>query len=254
MSEDPSFMASLARGLTVLGAFEDRTNLTITELARLCGLPRSSVGRCLHTLKLLGYVGEENGAYRLSASLLPLSAGYLRSSALASAAQPVVNALRDALGESCSLAVLDQRSGLQRVIYICRAETVRIISVPLNVGSTLPSYCTSMGRVLLSAVDDATLAAYLAKADLQKRTSKTVVDAEELCGALKQVRAQGWSVIDEELEEGLRSIAVPVRDRHGDVVAALNVGALSHRRTVDSLMRAALPELRAGAAHLARAV
>ena len=188
----------------------------------------------------------------MTASLLPLSASYLRASALASAGQPVVNALRDALGESCSLAVLDNRTALKRVIYICRAETVRIISVPLTLGSTLPSYCTSMGRVLLAALDDDTLDTFLDAVVLQKRTPRTVTDPKELRAALKQVRAQGWSLIDDELEEGLRSLAVPVRNRHGNTVAALNVGALSHSRTSDSLVETALPELKAAAAHLLR--
>jgi IclR family pca regulon transcriptional regulator len=254
VDSDPNFMESLARGLGVLAVFENHSLLTIAEIVRLSGISRSSVGRCLHTLRRLGYILEEGGSYRLSPAMLPLSAAFLGSNPLANAAQPIVNALRDQLNESCSLAVLDSRGPPNRVIYVCRAETVRIISVPLNVGSTLPSHCTSMGRVLLASLDEAALDDYFSSVSLERRTPNTLTDPTALRAELERVRDQGWSLIDEELEMGLRSIAVPVRDRAGRTVAALNVGAQTRSQSRESLLHSALPELCAAAAHLARTI
>ncbi len=249
---DPRFMTSLARGLAVLSAFEGHATLTVTQAAQLAGLSRSSAARCLFTLERLGYVGAEGGAYRLRPALLPLSRAYAYSDPLAMAGQPVVGAVRDRLGESCSLAMLDARRAPEAVIYVCRAETARIISAPLLVGSTLPSYCTSMGRVLLAALPEAQAAAYLRTAPLPRRTPATLCDPDALLAELARVRAQGWALIDGELDAGLRSIAVPVRRRDGEVVAALNLGVQRGRRGVGWMLETALPELQAAAAHLMR--
>jgi IclR family pca regulon transcriptional regulator len=245
-------MESLARGLRVLSLFEQHEELTIAQISKLSGLSRSSVNRCLYTLERLGYVVAVAGGFRLSPAMLPLSAAFLTSNPLASAAQPVVNAIRDELHESSSLAVLDNRNGLERIMYICRAETVRIISVPLSVGSTLPSYCTSIGRVLLAAQEDDALDRFLAQGPFPHRTPKTITDPAALRAEIDRVREQGWSMIDEELERGLRSLAVPVRDRSGHSVAALNVGAQTRSKSAQALIEIALPQLLAGAAHLAR--
>jgi IclR family pca regulon transcriptional regulator len=251
-SADPRFMASLARGLAVLSAFEGHSTLTVTQAARLAGLSRSSAARCLYTLECLGYVAAEGSSYRLSPALLPLSRAYAYSDKLAMAGQPVVDAIRDRLNESCSLAVLDVRHSPDTVIYVCRAETSRIISAPLLIGSTLPSYCTSMGRVLLAALPEDRLAAYLAHATLPRRTPTTLCDPGAITAELHRVRAQGWALIDAELDAGLRSIAVPVRKNDGRVVAALNVGVHRGRRSLSWMTETALPELQAAAAHLMR--
>jgi IclR family transcriptional regulator, pca regulon regulatory protein len=245
-------MTSLARGLEVLCAFEGHAALTVTQAAKLTGLSRSSVARCLFTLENLGYVAGDGAAYRLQPSLLPLARAFSYSDPLTKAAQPIVNAVRDRLKESCSLAMLDTRSANETVVYICRAETARIISVPLLIGSTLPSYCTSIGRVLLAALPDEELTKYLTSTEFPTRTAKTIVSVAELAREIGLVRQQGWAITDGELEPGLRSIAVPVRKADGRVVAALNLATQATHHSLDWLTETALFELQAAATHLAR--
>jgi IclR family transcriptional regulator, pca regulon regulatory protein len=245
-------MTSLARGLEVLATFESHTALTVTQAAKAAALPRSSVARCLFTLEQLGYVAFNDGAYQLRPALLPLLRAYSHSNPLVRAGQPVVNSIRDRLNESSSIAIFDARHQNKTIIYICRAETSRIISVPLLIGSTLPSYCTSMGRVLLAALPSDTLEQFLATATFSRRTKKTITNPEDMRAELQRVRENGWALTDGELEPGLRSIAVPVRDNSGNVVAAINLGTQVVRRDSDWLLKTALPELQTAAAHLAR--
>lgn len=249
---DPRFMTSLARGLDVLRAFESRTTLTVSQAAKLAGLPRSAAARCLFTLQQLGYVEASGPAYSLRPALLPLARAFAVGNPLARDGQRVVDALRDRLGESSSLAMFDSRSAYSQVVYVCRAETARIISVPLFAGSTLPSYCTSNGRVLLAGLDDVALHAFLATAPFPARTSATLTGATALQAEISHIRTQGWALTDGELEAGLRSIAVPVRDESGQVAGALNLATQSNRRHREWLTDTALPELQAAAAHLAR--
>jgi IclR family pca regulon transcriptional regulator len=249
---DPRFMTSLARGLAVLNAFEAQTTLTVTQAARASGLPRSATARCLFTLEQLGYVDAAGSAYSLRPALLPLARAFAMGNPLVRDGQRVVDALRDKLGESSSLAMFDSRSAHAKVVYVCRAETARIISVPLFSGSTLPSYCTSNGRVLLAGLEPAALQVFLAAAPFAERTSKTLRGADELRAELARVAAQGWALTDGELEAGLRSIAVPLRNTEGRIVAALNLATQSSRRGLDWLTNTALSELQAAAAHLVR--
>jgi IclR family pca regulon transcriptional regulator len=251
-AQDPRFMTSLARGLEVLAAFEGHASLTVTQAAKAAGLPRSSVARCLFTLEQLGYVACSEGTYQLRPALLPLLRAYSYSDPLVRAGQPVVDSIRDRLNESCSIAIFDARQQNEAVIYICRAETSRIISVPLLVGSTLPSYCTSMGRVLLAALPSDSLEQFLATASFSQRTAKTIATPDDLRAELARVRDNGWAITDGELEPGLRSIAVPVRNSAGTVVAAINLGTQAARRDMAWLLDTALPELQTAAAHLAR--
>jgi IclR family pca regulon transcriptional regulator len=250
---DPNFMLSLARGLEVLRAFEREASLTVAEAARLSGLNRPSAGRCLHTLARLGYVAERSGRYALTPGLLPLAAGFLTSAPLASASQAAANALRDRLKETVSVGTLDPADP-GRIIYVARAERNQVIAAPLMVGSTLPSYCTSMGRVLLAALPEAERAAWLEGAKLSPRTPHTVTGRAELAAELATVAEQRWSLVDGELEPDLRSLAVPVRDRDGAVVAALNVATFSHAHSREDLSSRYLPELRAAAGQLERAI
>ena len=250
---DPRFMSSLARGLSVLHAFEGRTSLTVTQAAQLAGLSRSSTARCLYTLEQLRYVAADGQAYRLRPALLPLARAFVCSDPLAMAAQPVVDAIRDRLGESSSLAMLDVLHPSSAVIYVYRAEASRIISVPLLTGSTLPSYCTSMGRVLLASLPSDRLSDYLAGGPFEKRTPKTLTRAADLRAELARVRDQKWALVDGEFEAGLRSIAVPVPRADGPT-AAINVGVHAARRDTAWLIETALPELQAAAADLARVV
>lgn len=246
---DPDFMLSLARGLLVLQAFEHEPKLTIGTAAALTGLPRPTARRCLYTLEQLGYLAAQDGAWRLRPRLLSLARAYLSSSRFAEAAQPHLDRLRDTLGESCSIGVLDGGE----VVYIARAETRRIISIALQVGSRLPAYCTSMGRVLLAALPEDARAAWLCGAPFSARTPFTHTSAADLGAEIAAVAAQGYALVDQELELGLRSIAVPVRDPEGRVVAALNVGSAASRAEPSDLVRSVLPPLQAAAEALREA-
>lgn len=250
---DPNYMLSLARGLEVLRSFASQPSLTIAEAERISGLNRPSTSRCLHTLTRLGYVRECGGRYALTPALLPLAAGYLTSSPLAAASQAIANALRDRLGETASVAALEPCDP-GRIIYIARAERNQIIAAPLMIGSTLPSHCTSMGRILIAAMPDAEREAWLAGARLETRTPRTIVAHDELRLELRQVVEQRWSLVEEELEPGLRSLAVPVRDREGETVAALNIATFSQAYSREYLLETCLPDLRAAAGQLERAI
>jgi IclR family transcriptional regulator, pca regulon regulatory protein len=247
LSGDPDFMKSLARGLAVLQGFGDhRKGLTISQLSQRTGIPRAAVRRCLLTLQKLGYVAADGDAYLPCPKVLSLGQGFLSSNALAASAQGVLDELRDALHESCSLGVLEG----DEVCYIARAETTRIMSISLRVGSRLPAYCTSMGRVLLAALPAAELQTYLGRTPLLQRTRKTVTAQSRLLQILDGVRRNGYAVGDQELELGLRSIAVPVRDRDGRVVAALNIGTQSARVPLHDLESYFLDKLKASAHQL----
>jgi IclR family pca regulon transcriptional regulator len=244
---DPDFMTSLARGLAVVRAFADsRKPQTIAQISQQTGIPRAAVRRCLHTLRQLGYVDAELNNFTLRPKILTLGYSYLSSTPLTIAAQPCLNGVSKALGESSSLAVLEE----DQVLYVARAATSRVMSVSLSAGSRLPAYCTSLGRAMLAHLPDDQLKAYFEKVKLRALTDKTVVSQKRLRDILAGVRAQGYAVIDEELEVGLRSIAVPVRGASGNVLAALNVGAQAARVSVAQMEEEILPVLLRGAQEL----
>lgn len=244
---DPSFMTSLARGLAVLRAFSDsRRALTIAQISQKTGIPRAAVRRCLHTLKQLGYAEAEMNNFSLRPKVLTLGYSYLSSTPLAVSSQPYLNSISQALNESCSLAVLDD----SEVLYIARSATSRVMSVALNAGSRLPAYCTSLGRVMLAHMAPDELDAYFAKTKLRPMTERTVVSQKRLREILAGVRQAGYAINDEELELGLRSIAVPVRGASGKVLAALNVGAQAARVSTAQMEREFLPVLQRGAQEL----
>ena len=246
---DPNFMASLARGLAVIRAFtQQRRHLTIAQLSQRTAIPRAAVRRCLYTLSMLRYVGTEDGrTYALRPRILALGHAYLSSTPLVYAVQPLLDQITSVLHESSSLAVLEG----DEILYIARSSTTtRLMSIDLGIGSRLPAYCTSMGRVLLAGLTDAELDVYLSRVKLVKLTTRTVSTADELKVALNAVRRNGYAVVDQELEIGLRSIAVPVSDREGRSVAAINVGTQSSRVSVAEMESRFLPPLRAAAHEL----
>ncbi|ASU37034.1 IclR family transcriptional regulator [Herbaspirillum sp. meg3] len=244
---DPSFMTSLARGLAVVRAFSDtRRTLTIAQISQKTGIPRAAVRRCLHTLKQLGYADSEVNNFSLRPKILTLGYSYLSSTPLTVSAQPCLNNITRTLNESCSLAVLDDNE----VLYVSRSATARVMSVALNTGSRLPAYCTSLGRVMLAHMSEDALKAYFDKVKLRAFTDKTVVSQKRLREILAEVRESGYAVIDEELEVGLRSIAVPVRGASGSVLAALNVGAQAARVSRRQMEEEFLPVLLRGSQEL----
>ncbi|HVE51055.1 MAG TPA: IclR family transcriptional regulator C-terminal domain-containing protein [Casimicrobiaceae bacterium] len=250
---DPDFMASLARGLAIIRAFSGGTGRrTIGTLARATGLSRAAVRRCLYTLHRLGYVGlDERGHYTLRPAILSLGYAFLSSSSLAATARPLLDQVSERVHESCSMAVLDGDA----IVYLARsAASRRIMSIDLGVGSRLPAWCTSMGRVLLAALPQAEQDDYLARVAPIAYTAHTVIKRERLKSMLAEVARSGYAVVDEELELGLRSMAVPVRDLAGQVVAALNVSAHASRVSIAELKRKCLAPLSEAASELSHAL
>lgn len=244
---DPEFMTSLARGLAVLRCFADSERpMTIAQAARLTGLSCPAVKRCLHTLVRLGYAVQDGTLYALRPKVLALGFAYLSSSSLAMRAQPLLDQLRDDLHESCSLGVIEE----DEVYYVARAEVSRIMSIALRVGSRLPLYCTSMGRVMLAGLDRAAQQAYLRRTELTARTDRTVTEPLALLEILDHVAQEGYAIMDQELERGLRSVAVPVIV-DGRVIAAVNIGTQADRVSMADLHSRYLPALRRVARDLA---
>lgn len=247
-SGDPNFMASLARGLAVIRGFSrEKRSMTIAQLSHKTGIPRAAVRRCLYTLERLGYVASEDGRnFALRPKLLGLGHAYLSSTPLVVTAQPFLDRVSDAVNESCSLAILD---GVD-ILYVARSVSSRIISVALNVGSRLPAHCTSIGLVLLAHLPPADLKDHLARVDLKRYTERTITSRAALLEALEEVRGQDYAVADNMMEIGVRSIAVPVRDAVGTVVAGMNVIIQSGRGTVREMRTLYLPHLQAAARDL----
>lgn len=245
---DPSFMTSLARGLAVVKAFSDqRRAMTIAQISHKTGIPRAAVRRCLYTLKQLGYADSEANNFYLKPKILALGYSYLSSTPLTIAAQPCLNQLSQSLNESCSLAVLED----DEILYISRSQTSRVLSVALNAGSRLPAYCTSLGRVLLAGLSDMELNAYFARVKLVAFTDRTEISEEQLRAIITDVRQKGYAVVEEELEIGLRSIAVPVRGASGGITAALNIGTHATRVARAQVEQTFLPALLNAASELA---
>jgi IclR family transcriptional regulator, pca regulon regulatory protein len=239
---DPNFMTSLARGLIVIQAFTQQSpQMTISQLSVKTGLSRAAVRRCLYTLTKLGFAGAEDGSrYSLRPRMLTLSHTYTTSNPLATAAQPILERMSAALRESFSVATLDGED----IVYIARTQVSRVMAVDLHIGSRLPAYCTSMGRVLLAYLPTEQLEQYLAKATLIPHTTRTIVSVEKLRLALRNVRRNGYALVDQEYEVGLRSLAVPVYASSGRVVATVNLSGNAPRLSVLEMQSRYLNHLR----------
>ncbi|TXS33574.1 IclR family transcriptional regulator [Streptomyces sp. gb1(2016)] len=241
------FVESLARGLTVVTAFGDGgAALTLSAVARATGLSRASARRALLTLEHLGYVTAEGRDHRLTPRVMALGYPPLSRTTLARIAGPHLSALAGRIQDSASLAVLADDS----VQYVARAATHRIMDVDITVGTRFPAYATSLGRVLLADLPPADLAPLLDHAELRPLAPHTLTHRTELEAALERACAEGYALVDEELEAGLRSIAVPVRDRAGSAVASINVAMHSSSRTIEACLEEVLPELRLTAGHI----
>ena len=242
------FVQSLARGLAVIRAFDaEHAELTLSEVARRADITRAAAGRFLRTLERLGYVRASTGSatgvgarFALTPRVLELGFSYLSSLSLPEIVQPHLEKLSRDVDESVSAAVLDGGD----IVYIARVPTRRIMSVRITIGTRFPAYATSMGRVLLAGMPDAALDALLPASALSSLTERTMTDPDALRREIEHVREQGWALVDGELEPGLRSVAAPVRDRRGDVVAAVNVSTSATRDTVDHVVSEYLPRLR----------
>lgn len=248
---DPNYMLSLARGLSVIRAFGDgQGSRSVADLAAQTGLSLAAVRRCLYTLTALGYAKGADGVYDLTPAILALGYAYVSSTALVRVGQPVLERVADELHESSSMAQLEGHE----IVYVARAATQRILSIALSVGSRLPAASTSMGRVLLAHLDGPALAQCLSRMRLVAHTPKTITTRSALRAELDRVRAQGFALVDQEFEIGLRSIAVPVRGRDQQVVAAINIGVQASRASATALKRDVLPVLRRAAADITLAM
>jgi len=234
------FVQSLERGLAVIRAFgADDPELTLSDVARRTGLTRAAARRFLLTLTDLGYVRTDGKQFALTPRVLDLGYAFLSSLTLPEVAEPHLERLAAELRESSSVSVLDG----DEIVYVARVPTSRIMRVSINVGTRFPAYATSMGRVLLAALPEPELTAYLDRAVIEPLTARAIDNAEDLEEELARVREQGWALVDQELEEGLRSIAVPIHDAGGRTIAAANVSAHASRVSADDIRRTLLPPL-----------
>ncbi|GAA1954913.1 IclR family transcriptional regulator [Amycolatopsis minnesotensis] len=235
---------SLERGLAVIRAFDaEAPHLTLSDVARSTGLTRAAARRFLLTLVDLGYVRTDGKYFSLTARVLELGYSFLSSMTLPEVAQPHLERLSSEVGESSSMSVLDGTE----IVYVARVAVSRIMTVTINVGTRFPAYATSMGHVLLAGLDDAEFDAYLDAAKFDRLTSHTLTSPPALRAELAKVREQGWAIVDQELEEGLRSVAAPIRDRGGPVVAAVNVSTHASRTSPEVAREQMVPPLLAAA-------
>ena len=236
----PDFLEALARGLRVIEAFgRDRRQLTLSDAARAVDLPRASVRRTLHTLVQLGYAETDGRLFRLTPRILTLASSYLLSDPLAEILQPAVERVSAEVKEACSSAVMDG----DEVVMIAHASPNRLMAVSAQIGLRLPAHASSLGRVLLAALDDRALDKHLARIKPLKLTPTTVVDKGELRKAILKARHDGHSLVDQEVETGFRSISVPLRRLDGTVIGALNIGVHSERSSPAVMLKTFLPVL-----------
>ena len=234
------YVQSFARGLEVIRSFSAAApRQTLSEVATRSGLTRAGARRILLTLQALGYVEGDGKQYTLTPRILDLGFAYLSSMPMWNRAEPVMEALVSQVKESCSAAVLDGGD----IVYVLRVPTRKIMSIGLGVGSRLPAYCTSMGRMLLASVPDGELEARLGTRPLAAHTRHTLTDPGAVAAKVRQARRQGWCLVNQELEEGLVSIAAPVVDRGGRAVAALNISGQANRTSPRTMQDTMLPPL-----------
>lgn len=245
------YVQSLARGLAVLRSVAgDRASATLAEIAARSGLSRAVARRLVLTLQHLGYVQAAGREFRLTPRVLDLGYGFLGARDLTDLAQPWMERLAHQVNESCSMAVLDGRD----IVYVARVSVRKVMTVSLAVGARLPAYCTSMGRVLLAGLPPERLEIWLAGLEPRRYTSRTVVDPARLRRIVENVRREGFVWVEQELETGLCSLAVPLHDRAGQVVSALNLGMPFHADARRRARRELLPALRQTAREIERSM
>ncbi|WP_193337359.1 IclR family transcriptional regulator domain-containing protein [Devosia beringensis] len=240
-------MGGLGKGLLVIESFTaERPRQSIAEVSAASGLDRATARRCLLTLAHFGYADYDGKYFTLTPRILRLGTACLATMPLPQLVQPQLDALAEMLGESASVSILDGGD----IVYVARAAQRKVMSIALMPGSRLPAFCTSMGRVLLAALPEPQARAQLTATPLVPRTRHTLTDPEAILAELARVRAQGYALIDQEVELGLRSIAVPLYNARGVVVAALNVGVAATQAGVEDLTGLYLAPLRAIQAEL----
>lgn len=246
-----SYVQSFARGLSVIRAFgPQRPHMTLSEVAAATGLTRAGARRILLTLEHLGYVEASDRRFALTPRILELGYAYLSATPLWNLAQPYMESVAEATRESCSVSVLDGAD----IVYILRISTRKIMTVNLAVGSRLPAWVTSMGRVLLAGLPQAQQDSLLEASEIRAYTPATVTSLPELKRILAGVRADGYACVAQELEPGLQSVAVPIIDRGGRVIGAMNVSSHTSRHSREAMVQTLLPPLRKAAGQINEAL
>lgn len=244
-----AYVQSFARGLEVIRSFSaSAPRQTLTDVAGRTGLTRAGARRILLTLQSLGYVESDGKLFALTPRILDLGFAYLSSMPMWNVAEPVMESLVEEVKESCSAGVLEGTD----IMYVLRVSTRKIMRNSLGVGSRLPAYCTSLGRMLLAGLPDDEVVAVLEASEREPRTRHTLVETDALLAKVQQARRQGWCMVNQELEEGLVSMAAPIVNRAGRTIAALNISGQVNRTAPRVMQETMLPALREAAAEVSR--
>ncbi|WP_327117854.1 helix-turn-helix domain-containing protein [Nocardia sp. NBC_01730] len=244
----PEYVQSLGRGLAVIRSFDaEHPRRTLSDVAKATDLTRATARRFLLTLVELGYVRTDGSLFWLTPRVLELGYSYLSSLTLPDVAGPHLESLAKQVHESTSVSVLDGAD----VVYVARVPVSRIMTVSINIGTRFPAYVASMGRVLLAGLSDAALEDYLTRVMLAPLTGRTIITVDGLRKEVAKVRADGYCVVDQELEEGLRSLAAPIRDHAGTVIAAVNISTQAARYSAAAVRKDLVPPLLAAAEAIA---
>lgn len=235
------FVGSLAKGLRVLKTFnEGNERMTVSDVARVAELPRAGARRLLLTMHALGYMNTDGKYYSLSPKVLELGFSFISSQNWLTLSSPILEKLRDELDEAVSVTVLENTD----VVYVARFQTDRVMTMAMDIGSQKPAYCTAMGRVLLGALPETKVRELLLASDIKAHTERTLTDINDITNAICQVRDQGYCLIDRELEDSLVAISVPLRNYHGEVLAAVNVCGHPGNLSLEDLETRCLTELK----------
>ncbi|MFC9788508.1 IclR family transcriptional regulator [Rhodococcus sp. NPDC127528] len=236
----PDYVQSLARGLSVIRAFDaERPRQTLSEVAKSTDLTRATARRFLLTLVELGYVRTDGSVFWLTPRVLELGYSYLSALTLPEVAGPHLESLAKRVQESASVSILDGDD----VVYVARVPVRRIMTVGITIGTRFPAFATSMGRVLLAGLPEPEFEEYLSRVRLTPLTGRTISTPEALHEEIERVRTDGFCIVDQELEEGLRSLAAPIRDHTGTVIAAANISTQAARYSAAAVRKELLPEL-----------
>ncbi|MGD2102610.1 MAG: IclR family transcriptional regulator C-terminal domain-containing protein [Acidimicrobiia bacterium] len=247
VSRNGDFIQSLERGLAVINSFSREHNpQTLSEVAGRTGLTRATARRILLTLRDLGYVQQRGRDFSLTPKVLDLGYSFLSSFQVVELAETPMERLVEEVKESSSMSVLDG----SEIVYVARVPTSRIMTIALALGSRLPAYPTSMGRVLLAGLPDSEVDAYMSRVSFEQLTRHTVIDPADFRAIIKRTREDGYTLVDQELEEGVRSIAAPVHNSRGKVIAAVNVSCHASRVGVARMRKEFRPRLLETAAEI----
>lgn len=238
--ESRDFVAGLEKGLQVIEAFDqERSRLTVSEVAQRTGLTRAAARRYLLTLVHLGYARQTDKVFSLTPKILRLGQSYLHSARLPRIVQPLLYRLAYSLGEAASAGVLEGGD----LVCVAAVSAGRVVSATLQPGTRVPAYCTASGRVMLATLSDSALQAYIDTVELEKLTEHTVADRAALQAEIGRIRGQGYALVNQEMELGLRTLAVPLRNFKGETVAAMNVSISADRMQVEQVIGSCLPQL-----------